>query len=86
MKTCKAKLTLEYPCQWTYKVIGTDQIYLENAIAEIITKQEYSIEFSKSSSSRKYLSLNIKLTVYSEKNRNSIYENLKSHPHIKMVL
>ena len=81
---CKAKL--EYPCQWLYKVIGTNHEQLRQAIMEIINNIPYEISLSNSSSSGKYLCLNLEITVQNEEERNSIYSGLKSHPLIKIVL
>ena len=81
---CKAKL--EYPCQWLYKVIGTNHEQLRQAIMEIINNIPCEISLSNSSSSGKYLCLNLEITVQSEEERNSIYSGLKSHPLIKIVL
>lgn len=81
---CKAKLN--YPCQWLYKVIGTDNEQLRQAIMEIIKDTPCEINFSNSSSSGKYLCLNLEITVQSEEERNSIYQGLKDHPKVKIVL
>jgi putative lipoic acid-binding regulatory protein len=81
---CKAKL--DYPCQWLYKVIGTDYKQLHQAIMEIINNGPCDISLSNKSSSGKYLCLNLEITVQNEEERNSIYLNLKSHPHVKIVL
>jgi putative lipoic acid-binding regulatory protein len=80
------KLKLNYPCQWVYKVIGTNQGELRQAIMEIITDTPSEISFSNNSSSGKYLCLNLKITVQSEEERNSIYLGLKAHPQVKIVL
>ena len=81
---CKAKL--DYPCQWLYKVIGTDHEQLRKAIMEIITNIPCEINLSNNSGSGKYLCLNLEITVQNEEERNSIYLNLKAHPNIKIVL
>jgi putative lipoic acid-binding regulatory protein len=80
------KLKLNYPCQWVYKVIGTNQDELRQAIMEIITNTPCEMNFSNKSSSGKYLCLNLEITVQSEKERNSIYLGLKAHPQVKIVL
>ena len=82
--TCKAKL--DYPCPWLYKVIGTDHDQLLQAIKEIIVDIPCEINISNSSSSEKYLCLNVEITVQNEKERNSIYMDLKAHPQVKIVL
>ena len=81
---CKVKL--DYPCQWLYKVIGTDKEQLRHAIKEVINTIPCEINPSNSSSSGKYLCLNLEITVQSEEERNSIYQGLKDHPNIKIVL
>ena len=81
---CKVKL--DYPCQWLYKVIGIEEGQLRQAIAEIIPDTPCEINLSNSSSSGKYLCLNVELTVESEEERNTIYESLKAHQHVKIVL
>ena len=80
------KLKLNYPCQWVYKVIGTNQDELRQAIMGIITGTPCKISFSNNSSSGKYLCLNLEITVQNEEERNSIYLGLKAHPQVKIVL
>lgn len=82
--TCKPKLN--YPCQWVYKVIGTDQDELHQAIRETVNTTPCEISFSNSSSSEKYLCLNLEITVQNEEERNAIYLDLKAHPQVKIVL
>jgi len=81
---CKVKLN--YPCQWLYKVIGTDHEQLHKTIMEIINNIPCEISISNCSSSGKYICLNLEITVQSEEERNSIYSRLKSHSLIKIVL
>jgi putative lipoic acid-binding regulatory protein len=80
------KLELEYPTEWQYRVIGSEEDLLRKAIDEVLLEMEYQLKFSNKSSSGKYISLEISTTVESEEIRNSIFQNLKSHTHIKMVL
>jgi uncharacterized protein len=80
------KLELEYPCNWCYKVVGEEREKLENAIREVIVEREHTISHSNTSRSGKYISLNLDLLVHNEDDRTFIYEALKAHQHIKMVL
>ena len=82
--TCKP--IIDYPCKWLYKVIGTEQDKLHQAILEIITGTPCEINLSNSSSSGKYLCLNLEITVHDEDERNAIYLDLKAHPQVKIVL
>jgi putative lipoic acid-binding regulatory protein len=82
----KQKLQLEYPCPWVYKVIGPDKDKMQSAVAEIIWDCKYKISHSRSSETAKYHCLNVELTIESESQRTALYEALKAHPAVKMVL
>ncbi len=80
------KLHLDYPCAWAYKIIGTDQNDMQTAVAEIIQDRLCRISVSRLSDTAKYISLNVELTVESESHRMALYEALKAHRAIKLVL
>ncbi len=80
------KLELDYPCQWRYKIVGEQKDKMITAVCDVISEKEHSIEESNSSKNGKYTSLNLDLLVHNEDERNFIYEALKAHQHIKMVL
>ena len=81
---CKAQIN--YPCQWLYKVIGSDQEELHQALAQIVSGNVYDITISNSSRTGKYHCLNLEVNVQSEEERNAIYLELKAHPQVKLVL
>ncbi len=80
------KLELEYPCSWSYKLIANEAEALKQAIMDVISKREHKLTHSKNSKGGKYVSMNLDMLVYNEDDRNFIYEALKAHQHIKMVL
>lgn len=80
------KLKLEYPCTWIYKIIGSDVIAMQKAVEEIISDRTCKISPSRSSRTAKYHCLNVELSIESESQRITLYETLKSHPAIKIVL
>ncbi|MDQ5987628.1 MAG: hypothetical protein CSYNP_03373 [Syntrophus sp. SKADARSKE-3] len=82
----KRKLQLEYPCRWVYKIIGPDADSMRRAVGEIIRDRGYRISHSRSSEKGKYHCFNVELSVESEGHRKDIYECLKCHPSIKIVL
>ncbi len=82
----KEKLELTYPCNWAYKLIAGEKEALEKAIHDVIQEREHSVKHSKNSKSGKYMSMNLELLVHNEDDRNFIYEALKAHNNIKMVL
>lgn len=80
------KLILEYPCSWSYKLIAGEKEALEKAIHDVIDEREHKLTHSNSSKGGKYVSMNLDLLVHNEDDRNFIYEALKAHQNIKMVL
>ncbi|MDT8339554.1 MAG: DUF493 domain-containing protein [Sulfurimonas sp.] len=80
------KLELTYPCSWCYKLIAGEKEALEEAIRAVIEEREHKLTHSKSSKGGKYISMNLDMLVHNEDDRNFIYEALKAHQHIKMVL
>jgi putative lipoic acid-binding regulatory protein len=82
----KRKVHLEYPCPWVYKIIGSDENEMRHAVAEIIRDRAYKVSPSRSSAAAKYHCLNVELSVESESHRTDLYEALKAHRAVKMVL
>ena len=82
----KHKLQLTYPCLWIYKVFGTDQDRMRSAIEDIVRDRSCRISLSRESETAKYVSLNVELTVESESHRVALYEALKAHHAVKLVL
>ncbi len=80
------KLELTYPCSWSYKLIAGEKEALEKAIHDVIVEREHKLTHSKNSKGGKYISMNLDLLVHNEDDRNFIYEALKAHQNIKMVL
>lgn len=82
----KQKPHLDYPCLWIYKVIGTNENSMKSAVGEIIRDREFRISLSRQSETAKYVSLNVELTVETEAHRKALYDALKTHRAIKLVL
>jgi putative lipoic acid-binding regulatory protein len=81
---CKPNIC--YPCRWCYKVIGRNLQSLHGAIAEAFEGSEYTITSSRSSKGGNYHCLNVEMTVNSESIRLCLYERLRKHPAILMVM
>jgi putative lipoic acid-binding regulatory protein len=84
--TNKHKLHLDYPCQWIYKIIGTNQDEMQSAVTELIRDRPCKISFSRRNEMARYISLNVEVIVESESHRMDLYYALKAHPAIKVVL
>lgn len=80
------KVQLKYPCPWVYKIIGPDADEMMRGLTEIIRDCAYKVYPSRSSKTAKYQSLNVELSVESEAQRTALYEALKAHRAIKLVL
>ncbi|MEA1982814.1 MAG: DUF493 domain-containing protein [Campylobacterota bacterium] len=93
------KVALEYPCNWCYKVIASEEAALKQAIKDVIDEREqkvngnaretslgYTVTSSNKSKTGKYTSMNLDLLVHDEDDRTFIFEALKKHQNIKMVL
>ena len=82
----KNKVQIEYPCPWVYKIIGPDAEEMQRAVAEILRDRAYKVSLSRSSEKNKYHCLNVELSVENESHRMALYEALKAHRAVKMVL
>jgi SAM-dependent methyltransferase len=81
-----ARAGLEYPCRWGYKVIGGAEDELRRAVSEVAQDRSCTVELSRTSRTEKYTCLNVTMTVYDEDDRTRVYDALKSHPAIRLVL
>lgn len=80
------KPNIEYPCNWDYKVIGTDVDEMIKVIEKVVIGMEYKISSSNVSSKGNYFSLGLKVYVTSEVIRDLIFAKLKENEFVKMVL
>lgn len=80
------KLELEYPCTWSYKIITEHADHAKEAVIDVICERVHNLKHSNKSKKGKYVSMNLELLVQNEDDRNFIYEALKAHQKIKMVL
>ena len=80
------KVDIEYPCTWSYKVIGIDAEAMQNAVETVLGAQRYLLSHSRQSSGGKYVSLHLETVVESEESRNAIFQLLKDHAAVRMVL
>jgi putative lipoic acid-binding regulatory protein len=82
----KQKVLIEYPCNWCYKVIASEKAALEQAIKDVIDERAHTLTPSNKSKTGKYVSMNLDLLVHNEDDRTFIFDALKHHQDIKMVL
>ena len=80
------KSEIEYPGLWNFKIIGREEKYMRRAIAEIVGDGDYTLTFSNQSRHGKYRSLNLDMVVLDESHRLNIFESLRHHLSIQIVL
>ncbi len=81
---CKPEI--QYPCQWEYRIIGEDRAAMHLAITTAVAAAECSINDANVSSSGRYISLSLKITVNNDAERLQLYRFLAGEPAIRMVL
>ena len=77
---------IEYPCEWDYKIIGTNIEKMLEAIKDAISDMKYDVTPSNISLKGKYFSLNLKVTVPNETMRDIVYQKLNSSDFVKIVI
>ncbi len=77
---------IQYPCEWSYRIIGTDEQALRQAASESLGDFAYSMTLSNQSSGKKYLSMNIEVTVETQAMRDQIFSALETHPAVRFML
>ncbi len=80
------KPQIDYPCEWSYTIIGADENALREAAKAALGLKAFTVTVSNKSRSGKYTSLIITTNVLSEEERNSICKNLSAHPAVKIVI
>ena len=83
-KTCKPQI--DYPCEWQYKIIGESATIITELVADNVYEKNYILTRSNVSSSGRYISMSLELTVSSEKRRLELYRVLAEEPSVKVVL
>jgi putative lipoic acid-binding regulatory protein len=78
--------TIEYPCEWSYRIIGSDEQALRQAASESLGALAYQITLSNQSTGKKYLSMNLTVTVETQAMRDQIFTALEKHPAVRFML
>lgn len=80
------KPQIDYPCKWSYKIIGISVEEMIAAVEGIVVNLDYELTPSNISRKAKYFSLNVTVLVPSETVRDIIFQNFSNHPAIKFVI
>lgn len=77
---------IQYPCEWSYRIIGTDEQALRKAISDSVGSLAHVVTLSNRSAGKKYLSMNLTVTVENQAMRDQIFTALEKHPAVKFML
>lgn len=81
----EGKPIITYPIEWEYRVIGKSEIKIKEAVFKIISKA-YSLETKNKSPEGKFISLNLRILVSSEEERDEIFKNISNHKDIMIII
>ena len=82
--SCKPKI--DYPCSWQYKVIGESRADICSVVEAAVQDKPYVLTDSNVSSSGRYISMNLKVTVHDDEQRLALYRVMGDDPAIKVIL
>lgn len=85
---------IDYPCQWAFKIIGTDEVSVRAAVKDCLAEslnegtgeRPYELGFSRTSKEGKYVSLVLDIEIQDEKERNGLFKALTDRPEVRMVI
>ncbi len=80
------KPIIVYPIEWSYKIIGAHLTKIETAVEEIVKDRSFVLNKSNQSTTGKYVSCNLLITVNNEDEKNNFFYRLSSHKDVKIVL
>ncbi|MBD3239227.1 MAG: DUF493 family protein [Chitinivibrionales bacterium] len=91
LATCTREETMQkphidYPCNWSYRIIGQDEQLLRTAASVASGAKPHTVTKSNQSSGGKYCSLNVEVRVTSDADRQDIFRRLERDPAVKIVL
>ncbi len=77
---------IEYPCTWSFKIIGSDPAQITDTVVTMLEAFEYQFSKSRHSRTGKYTSWNLSVHVKNEEERLAIFNGLKHIPSVKVIL
>jgi putative lipoic acid-binding regulatory protein len=80
------KPEIDYPCLWTYRIIGWDEPRIRAAVTELVGGIEHRLVLARESSTGKYRTLQLEITVRDEAHRHSLFALIAKHPDVRFVI
>ncbi|MDR0747865.1 MAG: DUF493 domain-containing protein [Helicobacteraceae bacterium] len=86
LRDVNAKPKIDYPCEWSYKLIGRVEEALCEAALKALDGKEHTIARSRLSSKGSFVSVQLTVIVQSEEERLNLFDALRSHSAILHIL
>lgn len=80
------KPVIDYPCAWSYRLIGRSAEVVEAAVRRIVAGTDYRLDSSNTSATGKYVAVKLTVVVQHEGHRLEIGRRLKADDAILYVL
>ncbi|NOZ90800.1 MAG: DUF493 domain-containing protein [Epsilonproteobacteria bacterium] len=80
------KPKIEYPCDWGFKIIGTDKEKLKACVSDIMAHRDYKCRDGNISKNGKFVTLNANCEVSSQEERDELFKAFQDHNDVKMVI
>ena len=77
---------IEYPCTWSYKLIGPDEAKLRTHVTSVVGERAHFVEVSNRSSQGSYISLRLEIGVEDEEDRRALFAALETGEGVLYVL
>ena len=77
---------ISYPCDWTFRIISTDEAELRAAIATIVGTAVHTLAVIGDSASGRYRRFELIVAVRDEEHRNKIFQALGKNSSVRFVL
>lgn len=85
MQVIDGEAEISYPRKWQYRIIGKAKLEIEEAVFELCNKP-YDLKPSKVSRKGNYHSFVLEIEVKSREEMTMLFQNLKGHAAIQMVI
>lgn len=86
MPASSSRPIIDYPCTWQYKIIGESRAAIRKVVAEAVADRHFTLTDSNVSSSGRYVSMSLELTVHNDEQRLELYRIFAASQEIKVVL
>jgi putative lipoic acid-binding regulatory protein len=77
---------IDYPCEWSYTVIGASEHALRSAVAKLLAGRAHELCSGHRSPGGRYSSLELRVSVRDEAERLRVFQALADHSDVRFVL